>query len=258
LGKFGGFNPHPRRLGGGTPRAKIIFQGLAADKGTAFDATNESTLVYAETVAQARAVSGCWNTNERVSKAWQPMRCPLELLVRWERLLALFPRATDTLYARRVRVAEHLARFGQATLPGRLDTLLTEKLGDAYVAVEYISFANARVIVPSGSWPFGDVDESFTWASTVCHVLVCLQKPSGMTEGAFYEAAGLAVQLVDPILPAWCTFDWYRAGSESNVISGGPSEGGFYIATDLDNDGLHDGTFAAVVDSQLDNAVFDE
>jgi len=237
MGKFGGLNPHPRRFGGGRPTAKVIFEGLAADRGTAFDATNTQTVVYAETVAVARAVAGSWGANERVSKAWQPLRCPMELLVRWERLLAIYPKYTDTNTTRRQRVATHLARFGQATVDGRIAAALTSEIGSAFVAVEYITVANASILVPSGAYPYGAVG-SVPWHSSVCHVLVKMQVPTGWTEGEFYEAAGRVVRVCDPLLPAWVTVDWYRPGPSSVNVTGGPSAGGFYLDDEhnLDNE----------------------
>ena len=69
--------------------------------------------------------------------------------------------------------------------------------------------------------------------------LVRLQKPDGFSEGEFYEQAGKVTSLLDDVLPAWCTFDWYRAptGGPAVTVAGGPSAGGFYLDQDhnLDN-----------------------
>lgn len=242
MGTFGGLAPHPRRFGGRAPTAKVLFQGLAADRGTALDATNTETVVYAETVAIARAVAGTWATNERVSKAWQPLRCPLELLERWEQILVLPPRVSDTEKARRERLAEHFARFGEALEPGLLEAKLSAAVPDAFVDVEYISVDDARILVPDGSYPFGSVG-GVPWNSTVAHVLVRLQKPSGWSEGQFYDAAAEATRICDANLPAWASFDWYRPGATSTDLGGdGPSAAGFY----LDEDG------------NLDNQILDE
>lgn len=234
---YGGMNPFPRRFGGGPARVKIILDSLNADRGTSFDASNRLTTVYITNMAIARAISAAWGTNRRLGNLWVADRMPLDIIERWERIMALYPLPTDTEDDRRTRIEEHFARFGQATLSDRVEALLTEKLGDVFVAVEYISIANANILVPDATYPWGAVGGS-PWSSTVAHILVKLQKPTGMSEGAFYEEAGKVIQLLDPILPVWTTVDWYRAGPVSVSVSGGPSAGGFYLDDDhnLDNE----------------------
>ncbi len=73
---------------------------------------------------------------------------------------------------------------------------------------------------------------------TVAHILVRIQKPAGATEAMFYEAAGKVAPALDPLVPAWVTFDWYRAPLSTPInVVGGPSAGGFYLDDEhnLDN-----------------------
>lgn len=234
---FGGMTPYPRKLGGGKPRVEIVLEGLNADRGTAFDTSNTDSTVYVNNMAIARAIAAGWGTNERLSRIWDPMRMPEELVPRWEKILALAPLASDTLVARRRRIKSVLERFGQSTINGRIVTLLEEALGDAFVDVEYISYANAVILVPDGTYPWGTTGVS-PWSSTVAHILVRLQKPTGWTEAQFYEAAGKVATLLDPILPVWTTVDWYRGGPTPVAVSGGPGAGGFFLDDDhnLDNE----------------------
>lgn len=234
---FGGKTPYPRKLGGGKPRVETVLEGLNADRGTAFDTSNTDATVYVNNIAIARAIAAAEGTNERLSRIWDPMSMPAELVPRWEKILALASLSSDTLLARRRRIKSVFERFGQSTINGRIVTILEDALGDVFVDVEYISYANAIIIVPDGTYPWGTTADETEWSSTVAHILVKLEKPSGWTEAQFYDAAGKVPLLLDPILPVWTTVDWYRAGATSTVVSGGPSAGGFYLdeANNLDN-----------------------
>ncbi len=233
---LGGMSPFPRRLGGGTPRVKQILDSLNADRGTALDASNRLTTVYVENMAIARAISAAWGTNERLGHITTPSSMSMDVLARWEKIMAIYPSQSESEGDRRERVAERLARFGQATTEDRITDLLTDELGSAFVAVEHIDYDVARILVPDASYPWGIVD-GVPWSSTVAHILVRLQKPTGWSEADFYEAAGRVVTLLDPILPVWATVDWYRPGAVSANVAGGPSAAGFYLdeAANLDN-----------------------
>lgn len=240
---FGGFAPYPRRFGGGKPRLQIVHESLNAQRGTALDASNPDTIVWLENHAIARALTfDGWGTNERLALQWDPRRTT-DLLPRWEKIFAIAvpPRATE--YERRTELVRRWRRFGDVANHAKLTAVLADRLGDFFVAVEYISPSKAVIHVPDGSYPWGTVVAGIPWYSTVAHVLVLLQKPPGATEADFYAAAALVGPALDPFLAAWDTFDWYRAPAAGAPITvpGGPSQAGFY----LDNA------------SNLDNAVFD-
>lgn len=233
---FGGMSPYPRRSG--RPRVQAILEALNADRGTAFEASDRETTVYVNNMAIARAISAAWGTNERLGNLWLPAHMSEDALTRWEKILAIFPKPTDTVEDRRNKVQTIFENFGQSTIHGRVVELLENALGDAFVDVEYISYANATILVPDGTYPWGTASTTSPWSSTTAHILVRLQKPTGWSEFEFYEAAGRVGQLLEPILPVWVTVDWYRAGPISVVVSGGPSAGGFYLDDDhnLDNE----------------------
>jgi uncharacterized protein YmfQ (DUF2313 family) len=217
---------------------QVILDSLNADRGTAYDAATSTTTVYVENMAIARAVAAAWGTNERLGNLWVAGSMTDDVLERWERILAINPPPTDTGTERRERIAALFARFGQPVINGYLSTILAAELGDVFVAVESISYANARILVPDASYPWGVVVTGGSpWSSTVAHVMVRLQKPTGWTEREFYDAAGQVLPLLDPLLPVWATVDWYRPGAVSVAVSGGPSAGGFYLdeALNLDN-----------------------
>lgn len=240
---FGGMTPYPRKFGGGKPRIQTFTEALATSRGSAYDASTWSTAVYCENTAIARALDAAWATNARAANVWNPYRCGMEIISRWENILSLpqLPSLTD--YDRRVRVASVLGRFGSAIVDTLLTSILTSALGSVFVSLEHITFANANITVPDASYPWGVVaatqnGDTPPWTSTVAHILVRLQAPTGMSEADFYSAAGQVNTLLDPILPVWTTFDWYRAGVTPVNVTGGPSAGGFFLddTHNLDNE----------------------
>lgn len=259
--KFGGYSPFPKRMGGGQPRIETLTKALAADRGDGFDALNRETIAYTIDTAAARALSAAWGTNQRLAQLWDPRRMSEDILARWEKILALpparaartssteptehlalTPQVAGNIKARRERVEAVFARFGTPAWSSEIISKLQAEIGSVFVSLDSISFANANIQVPDGTYPWGAVG-AVPWSSTVAHILIRLQKPAGWSEGQFYDAASRVVLVVDPLLPAWATFDWYRAPDTGTPISvsGGPSAGGFY----LDNE------------HNLDNNVFD-
>jgi hypothetical protein len=236
--KFGGYSPFPKRMGGGRPRVETLTKALAADRGDGFDALNRETIAYTIDTAIARALSAAWGTNQRLAQLWDPRRMSEDILARWEKILALTPLADETVASRRDRVEAILARFGQPAWASEITTKLQAEIGDAFVALETISFDNANILVPDGTYPWG-APGGVPWSSTVAHILIRLQKPTGWSEGDFYDAAAKVVLVLDPLLPAWVTFSWYRAPDTGVAVdvAGGPSAGGFYLDDEhnLDN-----------------------
>lgn len=240
---FGGYHPYPRRFGGGRyegkPLLEVVHQSLNAARGAAFDTDSDTSIAAVETMAWARALAyDGWELNARLGHQWDARRTT-DMLPRWERIFKIRPRPDATERERRDELVLRWERFGGVSNHARLTTALSEVLGDYFVAVEYISLANAVVHAPDATYPWGTVVSGVPWYSTVAHILVRLQKPTGATEAQFYEAAGKVVTTLDPIISAFVTFDWYRApdtGASVNV-SGGPSAGGFYLDDEhnLDN-----------------------
>lgn len=234
--KLGGYSPFPLRMGGGRPRVEVLTNALAADRGDGFDGQNRETISYVIDHAAARALSAAWGTNQRLAQIWDPLRMGEAEVKRWERILALRPAPSDTLVARREVLAEVFARFGQSALQGDLEAQLVAACGDAFVAIEYTSYANAVIKVPDGTYPWGSVG-SVPWSSSVAHVLVRMQLPTGWTEGEFRAVRGEANKILENTLPAWTTFFCYRPGEVSTPVAGGASAAGFYLdeARNLDN-----------------------
>lgn len=240
---FGGYHPWPRRFGGnrhsGKPLLKVVHESLNAQRGAAFDTDDGTSIAAIENMAYARAiVFDGWEVNARLGNQHDPRRTT-DMLSRWERIFKIRPLPKASEASRRAELVRRWERFGGVANHARLTTALANELGSYFVAVEYISLANAVVHVPDATYPWGTVVDGAPWYSTVAHILVRLQKPTGATEGQFYEAAGKVVTILDPIVSAFVTFDWYRAPDTGTAInvSGGPSAGGFYLDDEhnLDN-----------------------
>lgn len=239
----GGYHPYPRHLGGGKhegkPLLQIVHESLNAQRGAAFDTESETSIAAVETMAWARAiVFDGWELNARLGHQWDARRTT-DMLPRWERIFKIRPRPGTSPRQRRNELVLRWERFGGISNHARLTTAIEAVLGDYFVGIEYISLANASVRVPDGTYPWGSVIPGYAWGSTVAHILVLLQKPTGASEGQFYEAAGKVVTTLDPILNSFVTVDWYRApdGYAAINVAGGPSAGGFYLDAEhnLDN-----------------------
>lgn len=243
----GKYHPYPRRFGGGRyggkPLLQVVHESLNAQRGAAFDTESETSIASIESLAWARAiVFDGWEVNARLGHQWDAWRTT-DMLPRWERIFKIRPAPGASERARRAVLAGRWSAFGASANHARIVTALERELGDFFVDVEYIDINNAVIHVPDTSYPWGSVVAGVPWYSTVAHLLVRLQKPTGATEAQFYEAAGKVVTTLDPVVSAFATFDWYRAPESGTPIevSGGPSAAGFY----LDNE------------HNLDNSVFD-
>jgi hypothetical protein len=229
---YGGYHSFPRRFGGnrysGKPLAEVLHASLNAARGPAFNTEDSTTVVWLENLAHARALAyDGWEVNARIALQWDPQRTT-DMLPRWEGIFAIAPSPTATDASRRAVLNARWQRFGQITNHARIVTELAAALGSYFVGVEYISSAIANIHAPG--YPVGTTVPGVPWYSTVAHILVRMQKPTGASEGDFYAAAGLVPTTLDPILSAFMTFDWYRAPVSAAVaVTGGPSAGGFYL-----------------------------
>lgn len=234
----GGYFPFPERYGGpGDRRLQRILEALNAARGSGYDTSSESN-VWVENFAFARAISAAWGTNRRLAHQWDPQRMT-SLLSRWETILGLSPLSTDTEGDRRARIERHMLRFGEAGDQQYISDNLRRILGDVFVAVEYVAASSASITVPNGTYSFGTANTDYPWTSTVCRILIRTQKPSSYTEREFYDAVDGVHPFLDSVLPAWCTWQWYRPGSTSATAGGGSiSAAGFYLDDEhnLDNE----------------------
>ena len=215
-------------MGGGTPRTKRILESLIAARGTAIAVGDRTSVAYVETLAVARALAAAWSTNQRLANQWDARRMT-SLLERWESIFAIrsHPDASDASRRHLIELAQ--ARVGRAALLTTISAELTDALGAKFVAVEFISVANAIITAPDGTYPYGIVVADMPWSSTVSQILIRVQATADETD--FYDSVGLIADRLDSLIPAWANWTWYRApefGAPSDVV-GGPGAGGFYL-----------------------------
>jgi len=235
---FGGLRSSPWRFGGGQTQLEILLISLNNAMGTAYT-TDQTSVVYLRNLAMAKVIRQMLSSNQRLANQGDPNKLST-LLSRWEKIMALpiNPDLSDT--ERRLRVSKLIARFGAVETYQYVTDTLTRELGPVFVSLEFIDVSLALIGVPDGSYPYGSVFPGNPWFSTVDHILIRLQKPAGYNEAQFYEAAGKVGLILDPILPVWNTFDWYRApepGPPIDMSPEGPTAAGFYLDQEhnLDN-----------------------
>jgi hypothetical protein len=86
-------------------------------------------------------------------------------------------------------------------------------LGDAYVDASFAIGSDLETPPTLTYWPGvnpGDASYSLgggAWISERSHLFVEVQRPSGSTDGDFHQLINVqAFQLLDRILPSYCTF----------------------------------------------------
>jgi hypothetical protein len=226
------------RTGSTDDTYRRIYESLNQALGTAFD-TSPTSNVAIRNHAIARAIAEVWDQNRRLSFIHDPWRCAPSILVRWERICRLYPLPTDSIRSRRARLAEKLSRFGVKPTYQVVTDRLEDALPNVFVALRHITPSEA-----TAHWPGTAEPDAFT--STVCHLLVEVEKPAGYSEGQFYEAAGKVSNIMDSSVASHLTFDWYRNSTDPAHAGAGAwatdTDAGFYL------DAEHN----------LDNAILDE
>lgn len=222
----------PERYGGpGDKRLERILQSLNRARGDSFD-TSTSSNVYYENLALARAICMIWELNRQMASQWDPRRMT-HMLPRWEKILGIVPNAEHTEVERRAVVLDKFQRWGESSDRQRIYDGLREILGATFYDVEYISYAAAVIHTPDGTYSFGTANTAYPWYSTVAHILIRLQVPSGYSNGDLQEKVAGIHPFMDSVCPAWVTWDWYVPPASPVAVSGGPSAGGFFLDEDF-------------------------
>jgi len=238
----GGLSPSPERSGGGRPTIGRVLDSLVAQLGSAYDGSTNTT-VWAYAIAYARAIAELYSTNLRLSHQWDPARMT-DFLPRWEVILGLHPAPTDTVVARRAAVGLAMSRIGKRPTYQAVVDQLTAVLGPVPFSIVHGSSATANVWTPI-IWPMGShpTGSTFTpamapyvqplpgWYSTVAEITIIVSKPAGIGDGDFYTRLGAIHTVLDPLLPAWVTWNWIRQDIH-------PGAGFFLDEPNLDAEGF--------------------
>lgn len=198
------------RYGGGTRRRyNAILASLNAHRGTAYD-TTETSNVYAENVAVARAIDNAWATNARVGYLADPQRSGD--IPRWERILDLTPSPTATEGERRRAVIKQWLRWGTTpTMQAVLDEAAAA-LGPLFIALHHETVATATTW-----WPGGTPNPDAPWYSTIAHITFEVAQPATMSDGEFTDRLALLGPVLDGRLPSWVTWDWWTDNEDGTL-----------------------------------------
>jgi hypothetical protein len=97
-----------------------------------------------------------------------------------------------------------------------------------------VQWNNAAAVSPdagSGAGIQWSITNAVPWSSNVAHIQIQVQVPGGWSESQFQAAIGNVFPVLDSIMPAWATWDWWRVDSVHGTK-------GFYLDSphNLDND----------------------
>ena len=196
------------------PYAASIYRDLQTQRGSAYS-TKTGTLVHAENVAISRLFSA---TSFRLPDKLQnnasgPLKAD-EGLEYWARSLKLQQRDGESREAFRARASLHRRLSKGATYDNLRDEIST-LLGDAFVGVTLNHDGNFETPPTSTYWPVinpgaGDYDlGGGSWYSERAQIIINAQQPGGMPANEFNSLMNEDLfELVDRLIPAWCTAQW--------------------------------------------------
>jgi len=235
-GGLGGYNPAPFGFGSSAGTTlEALQEALATAKGTAL-AKDRGTVVWVENAAQARVLWDLYNATERAGMQGDPAKLAAGILERWEAILRLIPDKTDTMIARRARVAAKLGLIGKGTTVQVLHDYLATTVGEIYQGLAFTDPTDAITYIPGGGViPGGPtlldgnalLPNASPYLSTLAYVAILLAQPASMPNDKFYALAGRIYEDVDGLVGAWMGFDWVKDG-----INGA----GFFLDEDMNLD----------------------
>jgi hypothetical protein len=193
-----GRNPFPRRLGGGARYLEVEHQAILDRLAPGWD-TSVDTELYAETWAQAIAVSIVWSLNTRVRRCLIP-NSMVEALPIWEEACRLRPAPTDTVFARRRAVAAKLRGLAGNTIAD-IEATAQSFLGAHFVALHTVAEEDTTTY-----WPgINPGPPGFEWFSNRCHIGIAMTQADATDAEVADSVSRLLVEL-QALVPAWMTF----------------------------------------------------
>lgn len=229
----GAFNPSPIKSGAEKGHIEeALLDALVDADGTALSPDVDS-YVWAEHLAESRAIAYLWHTNKRMANQWDPSRMT-DFLPRWEKILGIRPLPGENDVSRRAKVKAKMEAYGDLATQQVVQDLLSTVLGDIFVGIVNTPSTDATgwvaggVTVPGGVTLPNGTPAGLTWYSTIAYLAIETQQPLNMSDAEFYDAVGQISQFLDDLIPAWVTFDWFLDGGSGS---------GFYLDEEknLDN-----------------------
>ena len=200
---FGRPNHYPFRMGGGQSRVEGLFRSLLTEYEKGFS-TEEGTENFAETYAEALALSMIYAVNGRVSNQMVPERMQENLPV-WEDVLALIVAENTPLTLRRAAVASKLRTMAKNALTD---------LSDAAAKAMGANFVELRVTPNSEVWFYqpgvNPGPEGFQFASNRAVITFVVNK-NNLNDFAFNVKVSALSASLQEIAPGW---QWFVIGTD--------------------------------------------
>lgn len=223
---------------GRVPYAWVFYREFRGARGSAYRSVYEGIkegFVHAENLALSRSEAARWRCADKIKNNAIPLTSD-ELLGNWLEVLAVKTDPNDTVQDIRIRcAAKYKASIGP--LARYVDDSVSDLLGDAYV--RSWRFRGTDLVTPPtptypeyspyNAGPSAYWLSTYAWLSTRAHYLVEVQKDPNMTMADFLLLVNVRLfDLLDPLLPAWATFDWSTNVGDNFQLD----------LSDLDFDGL--------------------
>lgn len=225
-------NKEDSKTEGAMPYAEAILRQISSDRGTAYT-KQPGTYVDCENLALARFWSACGpRLAEKFRANCVPGRSD-ERLAYWERFLAVPKRLNEPKWRTRQKLAAHY-RLTNGPTVNSVREALQELLGDAFVDMTWEMGADLDNPPTATYWPVinpGAPSLSLgggTWSSSRCTLLVETRLPANMSQGDFLALMNVDFfVMLDRLLPAWATFNWFLNDESGGGFILGESSLGF-------------------------------
>lgn len=199
---------------GNSNRADLqqISTSLLAQRGDAIT-TEVGSIIWMETQAWARAIYHIWAYNQKAANQFDPNKMT-DLLPRWESMMGLSALPTDTVAKRQARIAARFRLINKMPTTQDLTDLLVSALGITFLEIINIDRSHAYAQYPGGTPIVGGITNTVNapWYSTIQHIFIEVIHPTSITDNQFYATVNQITPLLNPLLPAYDTFDWFWDG----------------------------------------------
>lgn len=206
---LGAYNPMPLTLGGGESTVEISHQSLLDVMSPGWD-TSSNTEFYAETYADAIAVTMIWAVNERLRSQAIPERM-LENLVVWEEACNMRPTPAQRDIERRTRLSAKLRGIANNAL-GDIEDAAQKILGANFIGLVTVPAADQIVY-----WPgINPGPPGLEWSSNRARIGISMNL-NGLALDQFNDLRAAVVEQLDAMLPSWMSF---VVGVSSSFVAG--------------------------------------
>jgi hypothetical protein len=213
IGDYGGsLEKEASKTEGVTPYAWFVYRERRAMLGSAYSKRVGGTLVHCQNLASARRSAWVWFRKPEQFRSDALPGTSDQGLPYWATVLKLPTRSSDERWQVRLRAGAHYKAITELNMPS-IRTACEELLGAAYVDASFQEGVSLTEPPSLTFWPgVNDGPVSYSlgggcWMSSRSHLYVELTRPSGTSDADFHQLINVQLfQLLDRLLPAYCTF----------------------------------------------------